>query len=58
LLMLSPYATWPPNPMSDGLCVVMNSARPRLISQVPAGSLPGRAGSRSIQKSVPALSAL
>jgi hypothetical protein len=44
--------------MTDGLCVFMNSARPRVISQVPAGSLPGRASSRSIQRSVPELSAL
>jgi hypothetical protein len=35
----------------------MNRPRPRVISQVPAGSLPGRASRRSIQWSVPPLSA-
>ncbi len=52
-LMLSQYATVPPKPSTDGVCVFMKTARPRLISQVPAGSLPGRASSRSIQKLVP-----
>ncbi len=57
LLMLSQYAACPANPSVPGVCVFMNSARPRDMSQVPAGSLPGLASSRSIQKSVPELSA-
>jgi hypothetical protein len=42
--------------MTDGLWVYMNAPRPRVIS-TGAGSLPVRASSRSIQKSVPELSA-
>ncbi len=61
LLMLSQYATWPPNPITPGLCCFMKSARPRVIRMPPSasdGSLPPeRASSRSIQKSVPAFSA-
>ena len=46
-----------PQSCTKGVCVFMKTARPRLISQVPAGSLPERASSRSIQKSVPPFSA-
>lgn len=45
------------NPSREGSCSFMKSARPRLISQGPDGSSPVRASSRSIQKSVPELSA-
>jgi hypothetical protein len=51
--MLSQYATWPAKPIVPAVWVFMNTARPRLISQLPAGSLPVRESSRSIQKSVP-----
>jgi hypothetical protein len=61
-LMLSKYATCPPKPMTDGVCVFMKTPRPRVIRIGPStsdGSLPpARASRRSIQKSVPPLSAL
>jgi hypothetical protein len=56
-LMLSQYAACPAKPSVPGAVHEDAHARPRVMSQVPAGSLPERASRRSIQKSVPELSA-